>query len=64
MKRMIVMMILVTALLTGCSSASTDTPEDSSVQESVLTSTVEKESETMINEEGKVLAASGGANAI
>ena len=56
MKRISVMLILATALLAGCSSASTDTPESPSVQESVLT-TAEKESETMINEEEKVLAA-------
>jgi len=56
MKWISVMLIIVTALFAGCSSASTDTPESPSVQESVLT-TAEQESEPMINEEEKVLAA-------
>lgn len=56
MKRMIVMLILAAVLLAGCLSASTDTPKSPSVQESVIT-TAEKESEAMINEEEKVLAA-------
>ena len=56
MKRISVMLILVTALLAGCSSVSSTSSESLSVQESVLTSTVEQESETMINEEEKVLA--------
>lgn len=56
MKRISVMLMIVTALFAGCSTASTDTPESPSVQESVLT-TAEQESETMINEEEKVLAA-------
>ena len=56
MKRIAVMLTIVTAFFAGCSSASKDTPESLSVQESVLT-TAEKESETMINEEEKVLAA-------
>lgn len=57
MKWIAVMLILSTALFAGCSFASTDTPESSSVQESVITSSVKQESETMINEEEKVLAA-------
>ena len=57
MKRISVMLILVTAFLAGCSSVSSTSSESLSVQESVLTSTVEQESETMINEEEKVLAA-------
>ena len=56
MKRISVMLILVTAFLAGCSSVSSTSSESLSVQESVLTSTVEQESETMINEEEKVLA--------
>ena len=51
------MLILVTAFLAGCSSVSSTSSESLSVQESVLSSTVEQESETMINEEEKVLAA-------
>ena len=57
MKRISVMLILATALLAGCLSVSSTSSESLSVQESVLTSTVEQESETMINEEEKVLAA-------
>ena len=57
MKRISVMLILVTAFLAGCSSVSSTSSESLSVQESVLTSTVEQESETMINDEEKVLAA-------
>ena len=57
MKRISVMLILATALLAGCSSVSSTSSESLSVQESVFTSTVEQESETMINEEEKVLAA-------
>ena len=57
MKRISVMLILVTAFLAGCSSVSSTSSESLSVQESVLSSTVEQESETMINEEEKVLAA-------
>ena len=49
MKRISVMLILVTAFLAGCSSVSSTSSESLSVQESVLTSTVEQESETMIN---------------
>lgn len=56
MKRISVMLILATALLAGCSSVSSTSSESLSVQESVLTSTVEQESATMINEEEKVLA--------
>ena len=56
MKRIAVMLILVAALLAGCESASTDTLESPPVQESTLT-TADQESETMINEEEKVLAA-------
>ena len=56
MKRISVMLILATALLAGCSSVSSTSSESLSVQESVFTSTVEQESETMINEEEKVLA--------
>ena len=57
MKRISVMLILVTAFLAGCSSVSSTSSESLSVQESVLTSTVEQESESMINDEEKVLAA-------
>ena len=56
MKWIAVMLILAAALLAGCASASTDTSESPSVQESTLT-TADPESETMINEEEKVLAA-------
>ncbi len=57
MKRISVMLILVTAFLAGCSSVSSTSSESLSVQESVLTSTAEQESEIMMNEEEKVLAA-------
>lgn len=50
------MLMIVTALFAGCSTASTDTPESPSVQESVLT-TAEQESEPMMNEEERILAA-------
>ncbi len=56
MKRITVMLILATALFAGCSSASTDTPENPSSQESVIT-TAEQESKTMVNEDSKILAA-------
>lgn len=52
MKRISVMLIIVTALLSGCSSASTDTSESPSVF-----TTAEQESETMVNEDSKILAA-------
>jgi len=57
MKRISVMLILATAFLAGCSSVSSTSSESLSVQESVLTSTAEQESEIMMNEEEKVLAA-------
>ena len=52
MKRISVMLILATALLSGCSTASTDTPESPSVF-----TTAEQESKTMVNEDSKILAA-------
>lgn len=50
MKRISVMLIIVTALLSGCSSASTDTSESPSVF-----TTAEQESKTMVNEDSKIL---------
>lgn len=52
MKRISVILIIVTALFAGCSTASTDTSESLS-----MFTTTEQESETVINEEEKVLAA-------
>lgn len=56
MKRLGVVLILAALLCSGCSSASNTPSQSPTVQESINTATKETESETMINEEEKVLA--------
>lgn len=57
MKRLGVVLILAALLCSGCSSASNKPSLSPTVQESKITATEETESEPMMNEEEKVLAA-------
>ena len=57
MKRLGVVLILAALLCSGCSSASSESSQNPTVQESKITATEETESEPMMNEEEKVLAA-------